>query len=249
MKQVAYIFIAIVTMIISSCGGSSYKSDVQAEFWETNNDFDAPMDWKTYTYADAFSIKIPDYMKENIYDTIIDEEKLKNGDEDCMSAQMNTLSESALDPGQTAGMSFSARHDCVHNSYARIYIRYIKANGGDFLDHLDRPNLDREDSKAFCNMLIKEQLGSGTLVKIRRREMFMTNKCNMALDLCYQRVGNTEDEGPVTVHIYYLQHTDEAVLMTVSYHDKNKEQYKDLFNIVQTLEWKNIKSRRTANNM
>lgn len=78
--------------------------------------------------------------------------------------------------------------------------------------------------------------------------MFLTNKCNMALDLCYQRVGNTENAGPVTVHIYYLQHTDEAVLLTVSYHDKNKEKFKDLFNIVQTLEWSQYKSKNRSNN-
>ena len=249
MKKVAYIIIAIISMTISSCGSSSSKSDVRPEFWETNNDFEAPADWTSYTYADAFSVQIPDYMKENSFETVIDEEKLKSGDEHFMSAQENTLSESALNTGQMAEMTFSARHDSIHNSYARIYIQYMKANDGDFLDYLDRPDLNREDSKAFCDMLIKKQLGSGTLIKVRRRDMFITNKCNMALDICYQRAGNTENEGPVTVHIYYLQHTDEAVLMTVSYHDKNKEQYKDLFNIVQTLEWKHFKSRRTANRM
>ena len=249
MKKVYFILIAFVSILISSCGNSSSRTEAPAEFWETNNDFEAPTDWNIRTYADAFSIKIPNYMKDNLYDTVIDEEKLKNGDPYCMSASMNTLGDNTLEAGQMAEMTFSARHDSLHNSYARIYIRYMKANDGDFLDYLDRPDLDREDSKAFCDQLIKNVLGTGTLIKVRRRDMFMTNKCNMALDICYQRAGNTENEGPVTVHIYYLQHTDEAVLMTVSYHDKNKEQYKDLFNIVQTLEWKHYKSRRTAERM
>lgn len=247
MKKYNFLLIALIAMFISSCGNSS-RTGGPAEFWETNMDFVAPADWKTYTYAGAFSIQIPEYMKENAMESVIDEEKLKNGDEDFTSAKKNTLSENVLSAGQTADMTFSARHDSIHNSYARIAISYMKANNSDFLDYLDCPDLNREDSKQFCDLLIKKQLGSGTLIKVRKREMIFTNKTNYVLDICYQRVGNTENEGPVTVHIYYLQHTDEAVLITVSYHDKNKEQYKDLFNIVQTLEWTHFKSKRTSVN-
>lgn len=247
MKKVNLMILAIAAMMFTSCGGNT-NSNVTAEFWETDNSFEAPADWKTYSYAGAFSIQIPGYMKENLYESVIDEQKLMNGDDQFMSAQMNTLSNDALNIGESAEMTFSARHDSLHNNYARVYIRYMKATKGDFLDYMDRADLDREDSKAFCDLLLKDQLGTGTLIKVRRREMFLTNKCNMALDLCYQRAGHTENEGPVTVHIYYLQHTDEAVLMTVSYHDKNKEQFKDLFNIVQTLEWSHYKSKNSTYN-
>lgn len=184
-------------------------------------------------------------MKENSYEAVVDRDKLEKGDENFMSAQKNTLSESPLSPGQTAVMTFSARHDSIHNSYARIFIQYMKANDGDFLDYLDQIDINRNDFKVFCNQLLKTTLGSGKLIKIRRRDTFLTNKTNMAIDICYQRAGVTETEGPVTVHNYYLQHTDEAVLITVSYNDKNKEQYKDLFNIVQTFDWTHFKSKKS----
>ena len=247
MKKENLLILAIMPIILASCGSKS-NSDVAAEFWETDNSFEAPADWVTYSYADAFSIKVPGYMKERLFESVINEQKLMNGDENYVSAQMNTLCNKPLNIGESAEMTFSARNDSIHNNYARIYIQYMKANNGDFLDYMDLADLDREDSKTFCDLLLKNQLGTGTLIKVRRREMFMTNKCNMALDICYQRVGHTENEGPVTVHIYYLQHTDEAVLMTISYHDKNKVQFKDLFNIVQTLEWNHYKSKRSSYN-
>ena len=237
-------FIATVIVLFPSCANSS-RTDTPLEFWETDNDFETPADWITYTYAAAFKIEIPPYMKENSYETVIDRGKLEKGDENFMSAQKNTLSESPLSSGQTAFMTFSARHDSIHNSYARIFIQYTKANNGDFLDNLDDIDITKDDFKTFCKLLLKTTLGSGKLIKIRRRNAFLTNKTNMAIDICYQRVGVTETEGPVTVHNYYLQHTDEAVLITVSYNDKNKEQYKDLFNIVQTFDWTHFKSKNS----
>lgn len=237
-------FIVIVIVLFPSCANSS-RTDAPLEFWETDNDFEAPANWITYTYADAFKIEIPPYMKENSYEAVVDRDKLEKGDENFMSAQKNTLSESPLSPGQTAVMTFSARHDSIHNSYARIFIQYMKANDGDFLDYLDQIDINRNDFKVFCNQLLKTTLGSGKLIKIRRRDTFLTNKTNMAIDICYQRAGVTETEGPVTVHNYYLQHTDEAVLITVSYNDKNKEQYKDLFNIIQTFDWTHFKSKKS----
>lgn len=242
MKKLNFFFLAIVTMLISSCANSS-RTKTSLEFWETNNDFEAPAEWISYTYGDAFKIKIPPYMKENAYENVFDKNKLEDGNGAFMSAQKNMLSNTPLSSGQTAVMTFSARHDGIHNGYARIFIQYIKANEGDFLDCLDYIDIERADFKAFCNQIIKTTLGAGKLIKIRRKDTFYTHKSNMSIDLCYQRVGVTENNGPVTVHNYFLQNTDEAVLITVSFNDKNKEQYKDLFNIVQTLEWLHFKSK------
>lgn len=245
MRKVNFIIIAIVAFMFISCGGTT-TSYVNTEFWEVDHEFEAPEDWETYTYADAFSIQIPTYMKEQVYDSAIDVQKLKNGVEPYMCVKENTLNDNSLNAGEFAEMTFSARNDSLHNNYARIYIKYMKAYAGDFLDSGKLADLNREDSKEFCDLLIKNQLGNGTLIKILKREMIYTKKGNMALDICYQRVGNTENEGPVTVHIYYLQHTDEAVLMTASYHDKNKVKFRDLFNIVETLDWTHYKSRYTT---
>lgn len=240
MNKIYFIVIAIATILLASCSNNDSKK--VAEFWETDNDFEAPADWVTYTYADAFTIKIPKYMKEKQYDLVLNEQNKKADPLDCFSLEKNELGKNPLNIGETAFTSFEAYTDSLHNEYARIQIEYIKADRGDFLGSLDYADINSTDSKNFCNALIKSRLGNGKLIKVRTQQMFLTNKANRALDICYQRVGMTEGKGPVTVHIYFLQHTDEAVLITVSYHDNNHKRFKDLFNIVQTLEWIHYKS-------
>lgn len=247
MKRFQSIVLAIIALVCVSCGNNN-ATKVEKEFWETNMDFEAPADWETYSYADAFSIQIPNYMKEKEYETFIDPQKVQKGDSNFMSLQENTLGDKPLGIGESADMSFTARNDSAHNSYARIHIQYMKSVMGDFNDSYDLIDMNRADTKEFCDILIKNQLGNGRLIKVRNQEMIFTNKANVALDVCYQREGNTDNEGPVTVHIYYLQHTDEAILLTVSYHDKNKDLYKDLFNIVETIDWTHHKSRNYSSN-
>lgn len=244
-KYVSTVF-CFISLILPTTACGNNQPPRPLEFWEVNSDFQAPVNWKQYDYADAFSIKIPTYMHEKTMQVVIDEEKFKNGDDNCFSAEQNTLAEYPLNPGEVAETSFDADHsDGIHKGYAHIGIMYMKGNTGDFLDYLDNADLTRPDSKEFCDLLIKSQLGSGVLIKVLKKDMVLTNECNMMLDLCYQRAGNTEGEGPVTVHIFYLQHTDEAVRITVSYHDKDKDVYKDLFNIIETLNWTQYKNKKS----
>lgn len=247
MKRIQLIILAYTAMLFASCGNTA-TTKVEKEFWETNMDFEAPADWETYSYADAFSIQIPNYMKEKAYETFIDAQKAQKGDSDFMSLQENTLGDKPLEIGESADMSFSARNDSTHNSYARIHIQYMKSAMDSFNDNYDLIDMHRADTKELCDILIKNQLGNGRLIKVRNQEMIFTNKANVALDVCYQREGNTDNEGPVTVHIYYLQNNDEAILLTVSYHDKNKNLYKDLFNIVETIDWTHHKRRSYSSN-
>lgn len=242
MKRIQFIILVLTAMLYASCGNTA-ATKVEKEFWETNMEFEAPADWETYSYADAFSIQVPNYMKEKAYETIIDAQKAQIGDSDFMSLQENTLGDKPLEIGESADMSFSARNDSVHNSYARIHIQYMKSTKESFNDNYDLIDMNRADTKEFCDILIKNQLGNGRLIKVRNQEMIFTEKGNVALDVCYQREGNTDNEGPVTVHIFYLQNNDEAILLTVSYHDKNKDLYKDLFNIVETVDWTHHKRR------
>lgn len=238
-----YNLFIIVVMLVSSC---SHPPKAELEFWETDSNFEAPNDWVEYSFADAFSIQLPKYMSEKAYETVINEEKLKNGNSDFISLEKNTLTNEPLENYGFAETSFYAKNDSTKSIFARVGIKYMKSYIGGFLDQLDRVDMRDSESKTVCDQLIKQQLGSGTLLKIRKQDMSITNKANMFLDICYQRKGNTENEGPVTVHIYLLQHTDEAVQITVSYHDKNKERFKDLFNVVQTLEWKQYKSSKST---
>lgn len=57
---------------------------------------------------------------------------------------------------------------------------------------------------------------------------------------CYRRGGHTKGKGPVSVNMFLLMNKQEAVIMTISYHDKDSVLFKDLFNVVKTFRWKEI---------
>lgn len=223
-----------------------YSCDVtprEKEFWEVDDKFQDTTTWKTYTYAYAyaFSIMIPPYMRPSKYELNIDSTKAKNKNGYPFVLDTCTLSEKPLD---STGNAYIIFRDSLHESYAYIKINYIKGDNGAFLDHLQSADLDRFDSRQACDMLIKQEIGTGKLIKERRRWMMITQNGDMYLDICYQRVGNTKGEGPVTVHIFLLQNVDEAIEIVASYHDKHRDIYKDLFNIVETFKWKEVKYKR-----
>lgn len=243
-KYTLFFMIFLVTLGIvtqSSCSNTPKEK----EFWEVDHDFEVPVDWKSHSYADAFSIMIPPYMKEKLYEiSAIDSSNVNDSFSNHFTMSQCTLTEAPLKAYESAFTSFSAQKDSLHYNYASLRIIYMKGNEGDFLGYLQHIDMHCLDSEKACDMLIKSQLGSGTLIKKRCQETILTNDYSIATDICYQRVGNVKGEGPVTVHIFFLQNLDEAVEIVVSYLDKNQELYKDLFNIVNTFEWKEKKQKR-----
>lgn len=210
-----------VSILLSSCGNRE-TSNIEAEYWRVDETFVSPSDWETREFADAFSLDIPPYMRETY-----------------MADEGHLLTDTPLVPGEWNETSFnSKRNDTAHDNYAHIGIKYLKGNDGDFNGYLDCLFPSQPEVSQFCDLLIKKQLGTGKLIKVLDKQFICLNDCG-GLDMCYQRVGNTIGEGPVTVHIFFLQNYDEAVQVTVSYHEKNKDAYKDLYNLIATFKWKN----------
>ena len=237
---IVMLLLIFVLTLVSSCGSNSVHHE--KEFWEVDGNFQDTVTWNTYSYADAFSIMVPPYMRENQFELVgVDSTKLNNVHDNPFLVNKCTLSDKPLNSHESAFTSFSSKKDSIHNSYASIKIIYMKGDDGDFSDHLQGADLEREDSKQICDQLIKSQLGFGKLIKKRQCDMTFTQNGDMYLDICYQRVGNTKGEGPVTVHIFFIQNMDEAVEIVVSYHDKHHDVYKDLFNIIETFKWKKIR--------
>ena len=243
-KYTLFFMIFLVTLgivTLSSCSNTPKEK----EFWEVDPDFVVPVDWESHSYADAFSIMIPPYMKENLYEIgAVDSSNANDSSSNPFIISKCTLTEAPLNTYESAFTSFSAKKDSLQYNYASLKIIYMKGNEGDFLGYLQYIDMYCLDSEKACDMFIKSQLGSGTLIKKRCQETILTNDCSIAMDICYQRVGNVKGGGPVTVHIFFLQNLDEAVEIVVSYLDKNQELYKDLFNIVNTFEWKEKKQKR-----
>ena len=66
-KYTLFFMIFLVTLgivTLSSCSNTPKEK----EFWEVDPDFVVPVDWESHSYADAFSIMIPPYMNENLYE-------------------------------------------------------------------------------------------------------------------------------------------------------------------------------------
>lgn len=224
MKNLTYIFTLATSILfsisLSSCG--SKDTPAVKEFWEIDDAFIAPADWQTKEYAKAFIIKLPPYMREN---TFFEEDH----------ALLNEPVETNGWWEETFG---SDKKDGIHNSFSWVNIKYMKGNDGDYNGYSDILSMSDPNVDSLCDQLIKYQVGQGKLIKVLSKKLLLLEGMT-ALDMCYQRRGNTEGEGPVTVHIFFLQNYNEAVQITVSYHDKNKDVYKDLYNIVATFKWNN----------
>lgn len=210
----------LFSIILSSCG--SKETPAVTEFWEIDDTFTAPADWQTKEYAKAFSIQLPPYVKVRA-----------NYEEDHV-----LLDEPVESNGWWDETFTSDKSDGIHNSWSWVNIKYMKGNDGDFNGYSDVLSTSDPIVDSFCDQLIKYQVGEGKLIKVLSKKLLLLEGTT-ALDMCYQRRGNTEGEGPVTAHIFFMQNYNEAVQITVSFHDKNKEAYKDLYNIVTTFKWNN----------
>lgn len=217
--------IFILSLLLFSCDKKHTKED-KNPYWKVDETFIAPPDWETYTYANAFSISIPPYMRPQSFELT-----------GLGAIDKNTLTEESLSPGNIGTTSFKPDKSIPgYNNYSRIYIEYRQGNDGDFIKRHDVPDLYNETNIEQSRQLIKTCLGSGILLRVLDRTWLFTN-AGCVFDICYRRAGHTKDSGSTTVHIFILNDYDKQIFMTVSYNTKYKEAYKDLFNIVNTIKW------------
>ena len=223
--------------LISACTSSPNKENIDP-YWKVDISFDAPSNWKTYNYANAFSISIPEYMRPTQTELIIDKDSLNNEEaKNPFGIAENKLNDEPLKPGEVKTMVFKPDRSLKeYDNYSRIYIEYHQGNNGDFLKRYDMPSLYDPDGILLCKQLIQQCLGTGVLLCVLERTWQPLN-AGMVLDICYRRMGHSKDSGSTTVHIFVLKDFDKSIFMTISYSTKHKEAYKDLFNVVNTIKW------------
>lgn len=234
------LFYFLLFCLVCSCGNNSTKEN-DSPYWKIDMTFDAPSDWQIYNFANAFSIAIPEYMKPDYFELVMDKDTLDNGDIlPNYSLGKNTLDEESMSPGEVKTMTFKSNKSLEgYDNYSRIYIEYRQGRDGDFPPRYNHtPSMFDTEGVELSKQLIKQCLGDGVLLCILDRSWQVLN-AGLVLDVCYRRMGHTRDSGSTTVHIFILKDYDKCILMTVSYNTRYKDSYKDLFNIVNTIRWTN----------
>ena len=184
--------------------------------------FDVPDNWVKYDLMDnAFSIQVPPYMRETIWDgmDIIDKDK-----------------------GTTFCYNDSTLED--EHYYGRVAIDYVTASKGTFFKPdeyaLKGETFDVLEKIVDDEIKDRSQLLNGPIFDCSstNQSYFQNNKpCSTHyLDIFYRRKSVTKSS-PVSVHIFLLQNDDKMVKMMISFHDKDSMIFSDLFKIIKTFEW------------
>lgn len=240
MKRINLFYLFSV-FFVYACVNMPTEENNQPPYWNIDYAFEAPSDWQTYNFAGAFSVAIPEYMKPDYFELIMDKDTLDSGDVmPNFSLGKNELDEEAMNPGEVKTITFKSNKTLEgYNNYSRIYIEYRQGRNGEYPTRYSRtPSMFDAEGVELSKRLIKQCLGDGVLLCVLDRSWQMLN-AGCVLDICYRRMGHTKDSGSTTVHIFILKDYDKYILMTVSYNTRYKDSYKDLFNIVNTIRWTN----------
>lgn len=184
--------------------------------------FDIPDNWVKYDLMDsAFSIQIPPYMRETIWDgmNIIDKDK---------------------------GITFCYNDSTLEDEhyYGRVAIDYVTASKGTFSKPED--NLLTGETIDILEKIVDDEIKDRSQIlngpifdcKSTNQHYFLNHEpCSTHyLDIFYRRKSVT-NSCPVSVHIFFLQNDDKMVKMMISFHDKDSMIFSDLFKIIKTFEW------------
>ena len=70
------LYVYLINIILFAGCGRPYK-ELPKDFWEVDDEFQAPANWDSCTYANAFTIRIPNYMHEEAGEMIINQNPKK----------------------------------------------------------------------------------------------------------------------------------------------------------------------------
>lgn len=228
MKRIFLILPLFVTIFFTGCRKSKNISDVEL-YGNTfihieYGDFNVPNSWITHNLFDsAFQIKLPPIMRE-------------------------TESYPMRDGCASYIFMFRDTTEASEYHYGRIGIDYYYHGLGDF-NKADE-YISYSDQERMFAPVIKQALSGGKIgsdFTVPQGELLngpfydshhlYGGKFFYAYDAYYRRKGHTLGEGPVSCHIFLLMNKTEAVLLTVSFHDKDSVLFENLFNVVKTFKW------------
>ena len=204
----------------------------------TDSDFTVPSDWVEYSLIDSsFTISIPPYMRLSLIYGM----RMVEKDEVVFS-----------------------HNDSVTNGehkYGRIWIGYSKVPEGTANTVTDYINTYEPQTYQALETIVNNALGkgqnspsdqngvpAGVVLNGPFYQCLNIGKYDWhslyAIDAYYRRGGHTKGKGAVSCHIFIVQNYDEMVQITMSHHDKDSLDFKDMFKAIKTFRWSNVKSRR-----
>jgi len=226
MKRIFLFLELLTTILFVGCMKSNTVSDVEL-YGNTflhidDEEFNVPNSWVTHNMFDsAFQIKLPSYMHKSM------SYPMRNGYANTVFTYRDTTGTGKY-------------------HYGRIGLDYYR---GDF-NKADEYISYSEQEKQLAPVVVRAlssrikipdyTVPDGKLLNGPFYDSHLLVRQNLYVyDASYRRKGNT-GEGPVSCHIFLMMNKTEAVLMTVSYHDKDSVLFKNLFNSVKTFEWTKI---------
>lgn len=226
MKRIFLFLELLTTILFVGCMKSNTVSDVEL-YGNTflhidDEEFNVPNSWVTHNMFDsAFQIKLPSYMHKSM------SYPMRNGYANTVFTYRDTTGTGKY-------------------HYGRIGLDYYR---GDF-NKADEYISYSEQEKQLAPVVVRAlssrikipdyTVPAGKLLNGPFYDSHILVRQNLYVyDASYRRKGNT-GEGPVSCHIFLMMNKTEAVLMTVSYHDKDSVLFKNLFNSVKTFEWTKI---------
>lgn len=230
MKQCYCILIFCLVVVTTSCTERKKLSD--SDFYGnsfinlSDYEFYAPENWKSYVLGDGeFEIKMPPYMKENSF------------------PQKEGTSH------HTYIFNYRDTSELAESHYGRIAIEFLNDESRTFNKATDYISLNEQYD--FWGPIVEQALKGGKgadgfevpdgkLLNGPHCKELRSNSPIIIYDAFYRRGGHIKDEGPVSVHLFYLMNKKEAAMMSISFHDKDSVLFRNLFNVVKTFRWKEI---------
>ena len=231
MRRIHYILISYTLFLFSGCWDRKpiNNADVYGNTFIQvyAGDFKAPESWVTHHLFDsAFQLRLPKFM--------------------CQTESLSMRGGCA-----TTIFTYCDTAKQKEYHYGRIGIDYFKCalcgfnKADDYIDYTDiislfAPILKRSLSggKKYGDYTVPDaELLNGPFYD---SHLLYDQHIVYAYDVYYRRKSHTKGESPISCHIFYLMNGVEAVLLTVSYHDKDSVLFSNLFNCIKTFKWKTI---------
>lgn len=216
MKKINVILFSIIAIIAVSIPAPSSVAQTTGQM---------PQGWTSYDGGTAYSIHVPPTVELR----------------DARDAYSQTLRR--LNPNHNGGIVFqqkglSRQEQSAFNRYCRIMIQYVLGNNGDFLKSTETEELNTE-WKATFDQLVQNNIGNAAKLMGNYTYKWVTINGAKCIQIDYRRTGSNFDATiPVVCRMAIFQNSNEMVVMTLSYREKEAGIWKaDFDKVLKSFRW------------
>ena len=185
-----------------------------------------PTNWLKYEAGTAYSISVPPTVELR----------------DARDAYSQTLKRLNLNYNR-GGIVFQQKglarqEQAAYNKYCRIMIQYVLGNNGEYMKSTETETLDGE-WKAVLNELVNNNIGPAARLIGNYTYQWITVNGAKCIQIDYRRTGNNFDATiPVVCRMGIFQNSNEMVVMTLSYREKEAGIWKaDFDKVFKSFRW------------